>query len=91
MSLLEIKNLKLDFISGERSLRAVDDVSLTMNAGETVCLVGESGCGKTSPHFHRAAGADAAGELCGRRDFAERARCVEDVAGGIATGFAAAW
>src|SRR5947207_6143130 len=47
MSLLEIKNLKLDFLSGEASLRAVDDVSLTVNAGETVCLVGESGCGKT--------------------------------------------
>ena len=47
MPLLEIKNLKLDFLSGETSLRAVDDVSLTINAGETVCLVGESGCGKS--------------------------------------------
>ena len=47
MSLLEIKNLKLDFLSGEASLRAVDDVSLTIASGETVCLVGESGCGKT--------------------------------------------
>src|SRR5271165_6559470 len=47
MPLLEIKNLKLDFASGGNSLRAVDDVSLTINAGETVCLVGESGCGKS--------------------------------------------
>ncbi len=47
MSLLEIKSLKLDFIAGDRSLRAVDDVSLAINAGETVCLVGESGCGKS--------------------------------------------
>src|SRR5215510_10542876 len=47
MPLLEIKNLKLDFLSGDASLRAVDDVSLTVNAGETVCLVGESGCGKS--------------------------------------------
>src|SRR5580704_6766161 len=47
MALLEIKNLKLDFVSNDRSLRAVDDVSLTINAGETVCLVGESGCGKS--------------------------------------------
>src|SRR5579862_7998150 len=45
--LLEIKNLKLDFLSGDRALRAVDDVSLTINGGETVCLVGESGCGKS--------------------------------------------
>jgi oligopeptide/dipeptide ABC transporter ATP-binding protein len=47
MPLLEIKNLKLDFIAGDRSLRAVDDVSFTINAGESVCLVGESGCGKS--------------------------------------------
>jgi oligopeptide/dipeptide ABC transporter ATP-binding protein len=47
MPLLEIKNLKLDFLSGNTSLRAVDDVSLAINSGETVCLVGESGCGKT--------------------------------------------
>jgi oligopeptide/dipeptide ABC transporter ATP-binding protein len=45
--LVEIKNLKLDFLAGDRALRAVDDVSLTVNAGETVCLVGESGCGKS--------------------------------------------
>src|SRR5213592_2238630 len=47
MPLLEIKNLKLEFIAGDRGLRAVDDVSLTIDAGETVCLVGESGCGKS--------------------------------------------
>src|SRR4051812_47266717 len=47
MPLLEIKNLKLDFMAGDRSLRAVDDVSITIDAGETVCLVGESGCGKS--------------------------------------------
>jgi len=47
MALLEIKNLKLDFIAGDRNLRAVDDVSFTIDAGETVCLVGESGCGKS--------------------------------------------
>lgn len=47
MPLLEIKNLKLNFRTGDSSLRAVDDVSLTVDAGETVCLVGESGCGKS--------------------------------------------
>jgi peptide/nickel transport system ATP-binding protein len=45
--LLEIRDLKLDFLSGDASLRAVDGVSLTIGAGETVCLVGESGCGKS--------------------------------------------
>src|SRR5208282_6568027 len=47
MNLLEIKNLKMDFGQGAGAVRAVDDVSLAIGAGETVCLVGESGCGKS--------------------------------------------
>jgi oligopeptide/dipeptide ABC transporter ATP-binding protein len=47
MNLLEIQNLKMDFGSGTDALRAVDGVSLTIGTGETICLVGESGCGKT--------------------------------------------
>jgi ABC-type oligopeptide transport system ATPase subunit len=43
--LLELKNLTKIF-AGER--RAVDDVSLTIETGETLGLVGESGCGKTT-------------------------------------------
>jgi oligopeptide/dipeptide ABC transporter ATP-binding protein len=47
MNLLEIKNLKMDFGKGADALRAIDNVSFSIGAGETVCLVGESGCGKT--------------------------------------------
>src|SRR5439155_7414220 len=47
MSLLEIKNLKMDFGKNADAVRAIDDVSFSINAGETVCLVGESGCGKS--------------------------------------------
>jgi peptide/nickel transport system ATP-binding protein/oligopeptide transport system ATP-binding protein len=47
MPLLAINELKMDFGAGADALRAVDGVSLTIGAGETVCLVGESGCGKT--------------------------------------------
>jgi len=47
MSLLEIKNLTLEFGTPDKPLRAVDDVSLAMDTGETICLVGESGCGKS--------------------------------------------
>jgi oligopeptide/dipeptide ABC transporter ATP-binding protein len=47
MPLLEIKNLKLEFGSGHAAVRAVDDLSFKIETGETVCLVGESGCGKS--------------------------------------------
>ena len=47
MPLLEIKNLKMDFGKGADAARAIDDVSFTIDTGETVCLVGESGCGKS--------------------------------------------
>src|SRR4051812_47347746 len=45
--LLEVRNLQLEFGTQDRPLRAVDGVSFTINPGETVCLVGESGCGKS--------------------------------------------
>jgi len=54
MALLEVKNLKVDyplrgaFWSKQKFLHAVDDVSFTVERGETVGLVGESGCGKSS-------------------------------------------
>ena len=51
--LIEVKNLKEHFpiqVSGLRTkpLKAVDGVSFTINRGETLGLVGESGCGKTT-------------------------------------------
>ncbi len=47
-ALLEIKNLQIDFTSNDAVVRAVDGVSLSIAAGETLCVVGESGCGKTA-------------------------------------------
>ena len=47
MPLLEIKNLQLEFGSGTNCARVVDGVSLTLEAGRTLCLVGESGSGKS--------------------------------------------
>src|ERR1051326_6000664 len=46
MPLLEINNLQLDFGRAPHALRALDGVSLTIEAGKTLCLVGESGSGK---------------------------------------------
>jgi peptide/nickel transport system ATP-binding protein/oligopeptide transport system ATP-binding protein len=45
--LLEVKGLSVEFTQAGRPLRAVDGVSLTVRRGETLCLVGESGCGKS--------------------------------------------
>lgn len=47
--LLEVKDLKKYFkIGKDKTLKAVDGVSFTINKGETLGLVGESGCGKTT-------------------------------------------
>ncbi|MHC1720628.1 MAG: ABC transporter ATP-binding protein [Clostridiaceae bacterium] len=46
---IELKNLKKYFQVGRKLwLKAVDDISLEINKGETYALVGESGCGKTT-------------------------------------------
>jgi oligopeptide/dipeptide ABC transporter ATP-binding protein len=45
--LLSIQNLKVTFKIYEGVVQAVDDVTLDIGAGETVGLVGESGCGKS--------------------------------------------
>lgn len=46
--LLEVTNLKKYFKTKKGMLHAVDDVSFTINKGETLGLVGESGCGKST-------------------------------------------
>ena len=45
--LLEIRDLKTWFKTDDGMVRAVDGVSLSINPGETLAVVGESGCGKT--------------------------------------------
>jgi peptide/nickel transport system ATP-binding protein len=45
--LLDITNLKVHFKTDDGMVRAVDGVDLALDRGETLCVVGESGCGKT--------------------------------------------
>ncbi|MFP7298285.1 ABC transporter ATP-binding protein [Neobacillus niacini] len=46
--LIEIKNLSKSFTIGGQELKAVNNISLSIQPGETVGLVGESGCGKST-------------------------------------------
>ena len=47
-NILEVKHLKKYFKTARGTLRAVDDVSFTIEKGKTLGIVGESGCGKST-------------------------------------------
>ena len=47
MSLLQVKDLKTYFDTEDGVVKAVDGISYEVNEGETIALVGESGCGKS--------------------------------------------
>ena len=47
-NILDVKNIKMDFASKGVTVHAVGDVSFKVNEGETMGIVGESGCGKTT-------------------------------------------
>ncbi len=45
--LLQVSNLQTSFFTDKGEIKAVDDVSFTLFGGQTLALVGESGCGKS--------------------------------------------
>ncbi len=45
--LLQVSNLQTSFFTDKGEIKAVDDVSFTLYGGQTLALVGESGCGKS--------------------------------------------
>ena len=48
MSLIEVKNLKKTFQNGDATIRAVNDVSFSVEEGEFVAITGRSGSGKST-------------------------------------------
>lgn len=46
--ILEVKDLKMSFRSGAESVECLDRVSFRVDPGEILCIVGESGCGKSA-------------------------------------------
>ncbi len=47
-NILKVENLKINFFTRKGVVYAVDDISFSLKKGETLGLVGESGCGKTT-------------------------------------------
>lgn len=46
-TILNVQNLSVNFYTNQRCNKALRDVSFTLRKGKTLCLVGESGCGKS--------------------------------------------
>jgi oligopeptide/dipeptide ABC transporter ATP-binding protein len=83
--LLEVSDLKIHFFTDEGVVKAVDGVNLTVERGKTLCLVGESGCGKsvTSRAFMqiiRKPGKIVSGEILFRRKRDDNTEEIVDLA-----------
>ncbi|MEM1675679.1 MAG: ATP-binding cassette domain-containing protein, partial [Desulfurococcaceae archaeon] len=51
LELLRVEGLKIYFYTTVGAVKAVDNISFTLNQGEVLGLAGESGCGKSTTAF----------------------------------------
>ncbi|HOU11637.1 MAG TPA: ABC transporter ATP-binding protein [Anaerolineae bacterium] len=77
--LLDVIDLKTQFFTDDGIVRAVDGVSFQMQRGETLCIVGESGCGKTITARSILQILDYPGRVVDGQIFFHRIRRVNDV------------
>ena len=47
-NLLEINQIKKNYITDKEEIKAIEDITLQIHKGEIVTLIGSSGCGKSS-------------------------------------------
>ncbi len=79
MSLLEVQDLKVHFETDDGVVKAVDGVSFAVEQGQTLGIVGESGCGKSVANMTilgltRAPNAEISGRIVFEGTGPERAR-----------------
>ena len=74
MSLLEVKNLRVEFPTRRGTLLAIDDVSFSIEPGEVLGVVGESGAGKSLTGASIIGLLEAPGRIAGGEIFLEGVR-----------------
>ena len=72
---LKVEHLSVSFFTDEGEVQAVRDVSFSLNAGEVLAVVGESGCGKRTSGAESGNGLRNADSAAERGDAAETGEC----------------